>query len=124
MNLRKHERIPVDYAGSFVGGYLRGKGVILDLSIAGCRVSSPSVVTTGDILGVLIELPGREHPLYITRTVVRWTTATEFGMEFILMDLHDRQRLDHMVLKAELFIYRALEKTESIYGFPYPPDTP
>jgi PilZ domain-containing protein len=111
MNLRKHERIAVDYAGSFVGECLRGKGVILDLSIAGCRVSSPSAVTTGDLFGVLIELPGLEQSLYITRTVVRWTTATEFGMEFILMDLHDRQRLDHLVLKTAPVLYSAREKT-------------
>jgi PilZ domain-containing protein len=117
MNLRKHERIPVDYTGSFVGESLRGRGVILDLSIAGCRVSSSSVVAMGDMFGVLIELPGHEQPLYITRTVVRWRTATEFGMEFILMDLHDRQRLDHMVMKTELFIHKALEKRESIYRF-------
>ena len=117
MNLRKHERIPVDYAGSFVGESLRGRGVILDLSIAGCRVSSSSVVATGDMLGVLIELPGHEQSLYITRTVVRWRTATEFGMEFILMDRHDRQRLDHMGMKTELLIYRALQKGESIYRF-------
>ena len=109
MNLRKHERISVDYASSFVGEYLRGKGVILDLSIGGCRVSSPSVVTTGDMFGVLIELPGHEQSLYITRTVVRWATAKEFGMEFILMDLHDRQRLDHMVQKTGPMIYTALE---------------
>lgn len=114
MNLRKHERIPVDYAGSFVGEYLRGKGVILDLSIGGCRVSSPSIVTTGDKLGVLIELPFREPSLYITRTVVRWTTATEFGMEFILMDLEDRHRLDQMVLKTGPLVCRALDTTNPL----------
>ena len=100
MNLRKHERLSVDYAGSFSGGRFRGTGFIRDLSVDGCRVSSASVVSVGDMLGVLIEIPGSEQPLYITRTVVRWTNAKEFGMEFILMDLHDRQRLDRMVLKT------------------------
>ena len=100
MNLRKHERLFVDYAGSFSGGSFRGTGFIRDLSVDGCRVSSASVVSVGDMLGVLIEIPGSEQPLYITRTVVRWTNAKEFGMEFILMDLHDRQRLDRMVLKT------------------------
>ena len=106
MNLRRYERIAVDLSGSFSAGCLRGQGIVLDLSLGGCRLSSASAVKKGDLLGVLIELPGFEHSLYITRTVVRWTNAKEFGMEFILMDLHDRQRLDEMVLKTGGLVYR------------------
>lgn len=100
MNLRKHDRISVDYPSVFSGGARRGNGVILDLSSDGCRVSSASLVRQGDLLGVLIEVPGYEHSLYITRTIVRWANDHEFGVEFLLMDLPDRQRLDHMVQKA------------------------
>ena len=76
---------------------MRGTGVVVDLSVAGCRISSASPVKPGELLGVLIEPPRCVDTLYITRALVRWANGQEFGLEFLLMDLRDRQRLDEMV---------------------------
>ena len=97
MEQRKHNRVQVEYPASFSGGSFRAQGVILDLSVAGCRVRSPIVVKKDDWLGVLIDVPRYETPLYVTRAAVRWVNAQEFGMEFIQMELIDQQRLRELV---------------------------
>ena len=95
---RKDPRISIEYPVCFSDGWLRGRGVILDLSVSGCRVYSDSAVKKGHMLGMLIEVPlPAVHPLQITRSVVRWIKGQEFGIEFIVMELYDRHRLDELV---------------------------
>lgn len=102
MEKRKHDRVHVEYAASFSGPSLRTQGTIMDLSVAGCRARSSLVVKTYDFLGVLIDVPRYQHPLYVPHGVVRWSHGEEFGMEFIQMELIDQQRLCELVraLKA------------------------
>ena len=102
MEQRKHDRVHVEYAGSFSGSSLRAHGTILDLSAGGCRARASFIVRKDDCLGVLIDVPRYEHPLYIARAVVRWSHGEEFGMEFIQMEWVDQQRLSELVraLKA------------------------
>jgi hypothetical protein len=97
MELRKHVRVPVEYLASFSGTSSRAQGVILDLSIDGCRARSDYGVKKDDCLGVLIDVPEYENPLYVSRAAIRWTKVHEFGMEFIQMELSDRQRLVQVV---------------------------
>jgi len=56
MEQRKHVRYCVLYAGSLSVEGIRAKGVILDLSVAGCRTRSPVPVKTGESLGLLIDV--------------------------------------------------------------------
>ena len=97
MILRKDPRVVVEYPTFFSDGWLRGRGLILDLSSYGCRIHSASAVKKGDILALLVEVGVYGHPLLITKSAVRWINGHDFGMEFILMELHDRRRLDHIV---------------------------
>jgi hypothetical protein len=99
MKLRKYGRIAVELPASLSGVASRGQGVILDISLTGCRVQSQLAVKKDDRLGLLIEVPGYDHPLYINQAAIRWTNNEEFGIEFIQMELNDRQRLHEVVEK-------------------------
>ena len=99
MKLRKYGRIAVELPASFSGASFRAPGVIVDISLTGCRVSSEVKVQKDEFLGLLIEIPGYENPLYISQAIIRWASAREFGLEFIQMELNDRQRLHEVVQK-------------------------
>ena len=93
MEQRKHYRAHVEYAASFSGPSLRGQGIVLNLSLFGCRARTSFVVNKNDGLGLLIDVPRYEQPLYISHAEVRWSCDQEFGVEFIQMELADQQRL-------------------------------
>ena len=71
----------------------------MDISLTGCRVSSDLPARKDDCLGVLIEVPGYNHPLYISKATIKWTNANEFGLEFLQMEFEARQRLHEVVQK-------------------------
>ena len=97
MEQRRHERVRVELPASFSGSSSRGEGTILNLSVMGCRARSPFAVKKDDCLGVLIDIPKYERPLYVSRAWVRWSEGRDFGMEFIEMELEDQQRLGETI---------------------------
>jgi PilZ domain len=101
MEQRRYERVRVEYPASFSGSSYRAQGTVFNLSILGCRPRSAFDVKEGEYLGVLIDLPKYEHPLYVARAEVRWIDGQEFGMEFINMELEDRHRLCETILAIE-----------------------
>jgi PilZ domain len=100
MKFRRHGRIPVEYSASFSSASARGKGVIVDISLGGCRARSAFSTQEDDRVGVVICLPADENPLYVMRAIIRWTVAEEFGLEFMDMELSDRQRLNKVIEKS------------------------
>jgi hypothetical protein len=97
MKLRRHRRIAVKYGASFRSAWAQGQGVILNISLGGCRARSGFLTEEDDLVRVVIRLPGNESPLYVMRAITRWTTAEEFGMEFMDMELNDRRRLNDLI---------------------------
>jgi len=97
MKLRKYGRIAVELTASFSGASFRAPGVIVDISLTGCRAQGELSVRKDDAVGVLIDVPGYDNPLYISQAIIRWANAPEFGLEFIQMELNARQRLHEVV---------------------------
>jgi hypothetical protein len=87
----------VEYSASFSTASAQGHGIIVNISLGGCRAQSGFLIQEDDALGVIIRLPGRQPPLYIMRAITRWTRAQEFGMEFLDMELNDRRRLNELI---------------------------
>lgn len=67
----------------------------------GCRARAAFLVDPDEYLGLLIHVPGFEQPLYVARAEVRWLEGQEIGMEFIHMELADRQRLGELIRTIE-----------------------
>ena len=59
------------------------------------------LVNPDEYLALLIHVPGSAHPLYVARAEVRWLEGEEVGMEFIHMELADRQRLGDLIRAIE-----------------------
>jgi PilZ domain-containing protein len=114
MEQRKYDRVCVEYSASFSGESYRAKGTILNLSIVGCRARTAFVIKKGECLGVLIDVPRYDHPLYVARAEVRWSDGQEFGMEFIYMELEDRHRLCEVIRAIEAAPERRTEHGDEV----------
>ena len=101
MEQRRHERVRVEYPAALSGSSYRAKGTIFNLSISGCRVRTPFMVKEDDCLGVLIDIPKYDRPLYVSLAEVRWSDGEDFGMEFIQMEMEDQQRLGETIRGIE-----------------------
>ena len=101
MEQRKHVRVRVEYPASFSGSSYRAEGTILNLSIGGCRIRTTFVVKKDDSIGVLIDIPKYDRPLYVSRAEVRWSDGQDLGMEFIQMEMEDQQRLGETIRAIE-----------------------
>ncbi len=77
---------------------LEGAGVILDLSVGGCRMESPIRLKTAVHLELRIYAPGLEWPLIIEEARVQWANRQIFGLAFLHMRESERQRLDQLII--------------------------
>lgn len=91
---RKFSRHHIELSVTFTGDQVSDQGRVLDLSVGGCRVKSAAAIFSGEFIGMLIQLPGRDMPLAIGLATVRWASEQEFGVEFIRME-PDQQALLH-----------------------------
>ena len=101
MNRRKHVRFHVELRCSFSGDQFDGEGTVLDLSMEGCRVRSDTPVLNGVYMEVFITLLGQIPPLPIELAVVRWSSGSVFGLEFIRITDRHQARLRRYVQDLE-----------------------
>ena len=100
MELRGAPRYRVEFHSSFSSAEIvAGEGVGLDLSVRGCRISSPTRVTRGTELQLHLILPENEHdsPVDVERAVVQWTEGNEFGVEFLQLTTEAPERIRRFV---------------------------
>ena len=85
---RKHPRFPVQFRSSFSSvNLIGGEGLLLDLSVRGCRIESRTPVQPGTELRLHIHLSQGGDLLEITVARVRWSHDQRFGAEFL--DIHN-----------------------------------
>ena len=79
---RKHRRYPVRFKSIFsTDGVHIEEGLVLDLSLGGCRVTSAIHVPFGIPIEIHIR-PDQHSPIYIPRAVECWGRDSVFGLEF------------------------------------------
>ena len=76
---------------------MEGTGVMLDLSMGGCRIESPVTVELGVSLKLSIYVPDLDWPLMIEAASVQWVRDQIFGLAFIRIRDTERQRLEQVV---------------------------
>ncbi|HEY6260426.1 MAG TPA: PilZ domain-containing protein [Nitrospiraceae bacterium] len=107
MEQRKNLRLHVKFRSSFSSiGMVGGEGVLVDLSIRGCRIESPTDVQPGVSLEVRITAMEPETPIKIDQALVRWTRGRQFGIEFVTMAPEEWARLQHTVKQIEMEPYK------------------
>lgn len=103
MDIRKFPRFPIQFRSSFTSAHVvGGEGMLIDLSIRGCRVDSETQVQPGTNLEVRIHLPDQEPPIHVELASVRWAREREFGLEFTSMEMDQRERLRQVVRDLEM----------------------
>ncbi len=96
MELRGLLRYRVRFHSSFSSAEIVAReGVGLDLSVRGCRISSPTRVTRGTELQLHLVLPENDHYAFVEveRAEVQWTEGIEFGVEFLQLTTEAPERI-------------------------------
>jgi PilZ domain len=99
---RKHPRFSVHFSSIFsTDGARLEEGIVLDLSLGGCRLMSAIPIPSGNPIELHIR-PEQHAPIYVPKVVVRWTGESVFGLEF-----HELPELETATLTRLLWTCRA-----------------
>ena len=111
MEQRKHLRFHVQFRSSFSSiAMVGGEGTVVDLSIRGCRIESPTDVQPGASLELRITAIEHEPPIQIQQALVRWSRGRQFGLEFVTMVPEEWARLQHTVKQIEMEPYEQAQQ--------------
>jgi len=90
---RDYERLPVSLPASFSAGACQGEGTITDLSIAGCTLQAEVGLAAGNLLHLVLHLPGQAEPVEVDLAVLRSVLPGRAKLEFIEFADRERERL-------------------------------
>lgn len=79
----------------------QARGLVYNLSVDGCKVTSDTRVASGTYLNLRLYLPGSPAPVEIRLAVVRWTQGWDFGVTFLHMPSEEFQRLNRYLADLE-----------------------
>ncbi len=97
---RKHRRHPVNFQGVFSSNTVQGEeGVVLDLSLGGCRVASPISMPSDTAIQLQIR-PRQAAPIYVPSAIVRWARGCAFGVQFQELPEHELKALTRLLLSV------------------------
>lgn len=80
---------------------LEGTGILLDLSMGGCRIESPVTVEPGLSLELRIYVPNVVWRLLIEAATVQWVSGQTFGLAFFRISETERQRLSQVLTNEQ-----------------------
>jgi len=114
MEKRKDVRFPVHFRSSFSSANIvSGSGILVDLSIRGCRILSPKKVKPGTEVELGIEISTDAPPIRISKSVVRWSHEGNFGLEFVNFADNEWTRFCDVVKELEKEPFQRNEQNDS-----------
>jgi hypothetical protein len=93
MSKRIRARVVVHRRVEYRHAQGQGDGVLLDLSLLGCRIKGAPPCGCGTRLRLQLWLPDQAQPVAVEQAVVRWVKADEFGVSFLDVPSDTRARL-------------------------------
>lgn len=97
---RTHRRHPVNFQGIYSADSVQVEEVVvLDLSMGGCRVSSPLPMPPDTAIQLQIR-PHKAAPIYVHGAIVRWTRGYAFGVQFQELPKHESKALTRLLLSV------------------------
>ena len=98
---REYERILVRYPAYFYlpcsGKDSKAFGIMVNLSIRGCRIKSQAVVAPGTSLVLRFEAVDREQDIEVKGAVVRSVMNGTMGIEFFEIEKEEEDRIRHII---------------------------
>jgi hypothetical protein len=98
-----HRRVVYRYAGG------NGNGLLMDLSLLGCRIKGVPPFSCGTRLRLKLRLPDDPQPVNIQEAVVRWVKDDQFGVIFFGAQ-HSHKKSAH---DAGVRVRRGRQRSES-----------
>jgi hypothetical protein len=74
-----------------------GFGLMLDLSLGGCRLESQWTMTPRITVELRVQVPGLERPLVIDGAHVQWVRGQLVGLAFVRIRKPEQQRLERVL---------------------------
>ena len=96
---RFRAHLPVAFAQEGRPGEARG--LVYNLSIEGCKVTSDTRVAPETYLTLRLYLPAPHAPVAVRLAAVRWTQEWDFGVTFLHMQSEELQRLNRYLADLE-----------------------
>ncbi|UVT15728.1 MAG: PilZ domain-containing protein [Nitrospira sp.] len=99
---RRGRRIALSCRVFFFGeDDFEGEATLLDVSTNGCRAESEVELKIGTSLKLSLFLPDFKWPLRVDQAIVRWIDGKQFGLEFTMIRLAQRERLRGLIMKVK-----------------------
>ena len=99
--LFKRFRVHVPITFSLEDPPRAGDGIVYNLSLGGCKVTSATSVSAGLYLSLCLHLPVDPSPLEVRLAAIRWAMAGDFGVAFINMGSDGHERLQRFLANLE-----------------------
>lgn len=93
MSKRGNDRVSVRRKVEFQHAQGKGEGVLLDLSLKGCRIQGVYPSSSGTRLRLQLWLPDQSQPMKVDLAAVQWIKKNQFGVSFLSMSPEAQARL-------------------------------
>jgi hypothetical protein len=97
MKIRYSERVLTGFPVVFAGDAYVREGIVNNVSVPGCEISSTKPVEPGTYLEMKLLMPDSGPSLCVGLAKIRWCRGRRFGVEFIRMPGGDQIRLGRLV---------------------------
>lgn len=139
MSKRIHARVVVHRRVEYRHARGQGDGVLVDLSLQGCRIKGAPPFSCGTRLRLQLWLPDQSQPVKVELAVVRWVKDDQFGVSFLEVPpdararleqvfqlLHEAQQPEAHVIPVSAFLgsEQGSERRGARSGFGKPTDNP
>lgn len=94
---REYDRVEMNFPVSFFGQDIKGEGIIINVSMGGCTLQTQAKVETGAILNLSLQISKDVPPVIVDAGVVRNVRDGVIGVEFLLWQQSERERLQLFV---------------------------
>ena len=95
--VRRYPRVAVQLPVSFRNNEYEGEGTLYNLSLGGCRIDTDLAPEKGIYLLMHIYLAYAQPTAIIQLAAVRWSSGTEFGVEFLMLTEATQERLQRFL---------------------------
>jgi PilZ domain len=104
---REYDRLEITCPMTFYGQGISGEGSVVNLSMGGCTVRTDAKVESGAIINLSLQISKDVTPVIVDAAMVRDVRAGTIGLEFLLWQQSERERLQLFV--RGLLIGRGVE---------------
>ena len=94
---REYERMPASFPINFDADTVQGRGLAVDISMAGCTFHTEVELVEGNILQMRLDVPEETSPVRVEAVIIRTLRAGRGGVEFVQFENGERERLQRFI---------------------------